>query len=121
MATIFDVLDQSQRFWFIFMHNLFFITGAIFLWGTFIFLALIARRYEIVFHKQTRWQVMLIAPSGILIYVVLCAVAYSMAQVMMSTTQRWIAYSAFFLSGLFSMGGALQFLQLVLPSLKKGS
>ncbi|OQY27888.1 MAG: hypothetical protein B6244_09055 [Candidatus Cloacimonetes bacterium 4572_55] len=110
-----DILTETQQFWYITMHNLFLIMGAVFLWGTFIFLALIARRYEIVFHKPTKWQYMLIAPSGILLYVLLSAVAYGQEKLMMPNLQRWIGYSAFLLSGIFSMGGTLQFMHIIRP------
>lgn len=120
MNTIIQALTEPQQFWFVTMHNWFLILGGLFLWATFVFLALIARKYEIVFHKPTKWQYMLIAPSGILLYVVLSAVSYSQARIIMTDFQRWVAYSAFLMSGLFSLGGALQFMQIVLPSLRKG-
>lgn len=120
MKSILDILTSEQRFWYITMHNWELILGGLLLWGTFVFLALIARRYEIVLHKSTKWQYMLIAPSGILIYVLLSAIAYSQAKIMMNSFQRWIAYSAFLFSGLFSLGGAIQFIQIIAPSFRRG-
>ena len=116
-----DVLTDTQRFWYIIIHNWMFITSGLLLWGTFVFVALIARRYELVLHKSTKWQYMLFAPSGILIFVLLTAIAYIQAKVIMSSFQRWIAYFAFLFSGLFSLGGIIQFLQIIAPSFKKGS
>ncbi len=115
-----DLLDPMQKIWYIFMHNWFLVIGAVSLWGTFILLALIARRYELVFHRPTKWQYMLIAPSGILIYAVLLTLAYTQGKVIMPISQRWVAYIAFLMSGVLSLGGALQFMHLILPALKKG-
>ncbi len=120
MRNLLDILTENQRFWYVTMHNWELIVGGLLLWGTFVFVALIARRYEMVLHKKTKWQYMLIAPSGILIYVLLSAVAYSQAKLMMPSFQRWIAYAAFLFSGLFSLGGALQFFQIIAPSLRRG-
>ena len=105
MRNLLDILTENQRFWYVTMHNWELIVGGLLLWGTFVFVALIARRY---------------APSGILIYVLLSAVAYSQAKLMMPSFQRWIAYAAFLFSGLFSLGGALQFFQIIAPSLRRG-
>ncbi len=45
------------------------LVGALLLWFGFFMLGIIARRYEIVFKKWTGWKAMMVAPSGILVYV----------------------------------------------------
>jgi ascorbate-specific PTS system EIIC-type component UlaA len=45
------------------------ILGALLLWTAFFLLGVIARRYEVVFQKWTGWKSLMLAPSGILVYI----------------------------------------------------
>lgn len=96
------------------------ISAAIFLWITFVILGIIARRFEYVLKKKTQWQFILAAPSGIIVYAILkfySSVIYG--KVKMAGIIEIIAYSLFFLSGVFSFIGALRFRKVISP--KKGA
>lgn len=59
-----EAVEASNR-----LFNLLTLAGALFLWLGFFMLGVIARRYEIVFKKWTGWKGLMLAPSGILVYV----------------------------------------------------
>jgi len=44
------------------------LSGGLILWAAFLELALIARKFEVVFGKHTRWGWMAAAPTGLVIY-----------------------------------------------------
>ncbi|MCK4225710.1 hypothetical protein KAX29_02335 [candidate division WOR-3 bacterium] len=92
------------------------IIAAIFLWITFVLFGIIAKRYEYVLRRKTQWQFILMAPSGILIYAILKF--YSsviLGNLKMAGNVEIIAYILFFLSGVFSLLGALRFRKVVAP------
>jgi len=92
------------------------IAAAIFLWITFVIFGIIARRFEFVLKKKTQWQFILAAPSGIIVYAILkfySSVIYG--KVKMAGIIEIIAYSLFFLSGVFSFIGALRFRKVISP------
>ncbi len=92
------------------------IAGALVLWFTCIFFGVIARRYELVLRKSTRWQFMMIAPSGILVYAILKL--YSsviLQQLKMPYDLSLVANGLFLISGMLSLVAALQFYNVVAP------
>ncbi len=92
------------------------IVAAVFLWITFLIFGIIAKRYELVLRKKTQWQFILVAPSGILVYAILKF--YSsviLGNLKMAGVTEIVAYSLFFLSGIFSLLGALRFKKVVTP------
>lgn len=92
------------------------IGAAIFLWITFIIFGIIAKRYEQVLRRKTQWQFILMAPSGILIYAVLKFYSSVIqGNLKMAGSIQLIAYILFFLSGVFSLIGALRFRKVVSP------
>lgn len=96
------------------------IVAAIFLWITFVIFGIIARRFEYVLKKKTQWQFILAAPSGIIIYAIFqfySSVIYG--KIKMAGIIEIIAYSLFFLSGVFSFIGALRFRKVISPRRKE--
>lgn len=92
------------------------IGSAIFLWITFVIFGIIARRFEYVLKKKTQWQFILAAPSGIIVYAILQFYSTSfLGNLKMAGIMEIIAYSLFFLSGVFSLIGALRFKKVVSP------
>lgn len=90
--------------------------AAIFLWITFVIFGIIAKRYEQVLKKKTQWQFILIAPTGIIVYAILkfySSVIFG--NLKMAGIIEIIAYVFFFLSGVFSLLGALRFRKVVSP------
>lgn len=89
--------DTSQ--W-IHQFNALSLLGALMLWGTFFLLGIIARRYELVFQKWTGWKSMMLAPSGILVYVVIVTAGWWNASPALQPVLDGIAYTALVLSAL---------------------
>ncbi len=91
--------------------NFLLILGAVLLWLAFIFLGIIARRYEIVLGEHTDWQFMIIAPTGILIFAIIqlfyCGIG---GRIMLPKAGvNYLAYGFFFISGVLSLVANLRF------------
>lgn len=84
------------------------ILGSILLWGTYVIFGIVARRYEKIFEKETGWKLLLLAPFGILVYVVIQTYAYS-THGPLNTMEQWIAYPLVTLSGVLCIYGAYKF------------
>lgn len=91
--------------------NYLLVLGAILLWLAFIFLGIIARRYEIVLGERTNWQFMIIAPTGILIFALVQMIFCGIGGKMMLPKGgiNYLAYGLFFLSGILSLAANLKF------------
>jgi hypothetical protein len=87
------------------------VLGALLLWLAFIFLGIIARRYEIVLGEKTDWQFMVIAPTGILLFAILQLIFCGIGGKMMLPKGgiNYLAYGLFFLSGTLSLVANLKF------------
>jgi hypothetical protein len=102
------LLTPGEFFTYITLTNLLALGGSVLLWATCFFFAVIARRYELVLRKKTNWQFLMFAPSGILLYALIQALAFT-SQIKMNPLQSWLAYAFFLASGLLSLWGAEQF------------
>jgi len=87
------------------------VLGAVLLWLAFIFLGIIARRYEIVLGEKTNWQFMVIAPTGILLFALIQLIFCGIGGKMMLPKGgvNYLAYGLFFLSGILSVVANLRF------------
>jgi hypothetical protein len=87
------------------------VLGAVLLWLAFIFLGVIARRYEIVLGEKTNWQFMMIAPTGILLFALIQLIFCGIGGKMMLPKGgiNYLAYGLFFLSGILSLVANLRF------------
>jgi len=74
------------------------LVGALFLWGAFFLLGVIARRYEIVFQRWTGWKSLMLAPSGILLYVGIITVGWFAGGEGLQKPLEYIAYTALLIS-----------------------
>ncbi len=91
--------------------NFLLVLGAVLLWLAFIFLGIIARRYEIVLGERTNWQFMVVAPTGILLFAIIqllyCGVG---GKIMLPKGGvNYLAYGLFFISGVLSVIANLRF------------
>ncbi len=77
--------------------------GGILLWIAFIYVALIARRFETLTQQRTFWQAMLVAPIGILVYNIIQALAFLDHGQMNDNEKLW-GFSILFLSALLCLG-----------------
>ncbi|MFQ6056710.1 MAG: hypothetical protein ACE5J9_09365 [Methanosarcinales archaeon] len=73
----------TEQLMYILLMNVMGLTGVILLWGSLVFLGTIAKRYEQVFGEKTEWQLLLIAPAGLLIYVAL--ISYGLTSITTGT------------------------------------
>jgi len=91
--------------------NYLLVVGAILLWLAFIFLGIIARRYEIVLSEPTGWQFMIFAPTGILVFAIIQLLFCGIQGKMMLPKggMNYIAYSLFLFSGILSLIASLRF------------
>lgn len=92
----------------ILLTNILSLLGGILLWSTFIIFGFVARRYEILFKKKTEWKVLVVAPSGILVYVLIQIYAY-VDHGPLTSTEQMVAYPLVILSGLLCIYGAYRF------------
>lgn len=71
--------------------------GGILLWIAFVYVALIARRFQALTRQRTYWQAMLIAPSGILFYNFVQGYGF-LARGQMSDPEKWWGFVVLFVS-----------------------
>jgi hypothetical protein len=110
-------LSSTEQLLYVTVTHAVSVIGSAMLWLTCVIFAIIARRYELVLHKRTRWQIMMLAPSGLLVYTIMRAVACIFSgQVKLSIGQAWISYLFFFASGLLCLMVAVAFYRAVTPS-----
>lgn len=69
------------------------------LWGAFILIGLIAKRFEVLTGQRSFWMAMIIAPIGIVVYNIIQSYAFFTAGIMTPIQQAW-AFSALLLSAL---------------------
>jgi|UniRef100_A0A7V3RGB0 hypothetical protein len=91
--------------------NYILVLGAFLLWLAFIFLGIIARRYEVVLGEKTNWQFMMVAPTGILLFAFIQLIFCGIGGKMMLPKGgiNYLAYGLFFLSGILSLIANLRF------------
>ncbi len=79
--------------------NIVSLAGGILLWVAFIYVALIARRFEALTQQRTFWQAMLLAPSGILFYVIVQSYGFR-TRGSMTVDEQWWGFVVLFVSAL---------------------
>ncbi|HEX2911551.1 MAG TPA: lamin tail domain-containing protein [Chloroflexia bacterium] len=72
--------------------------GGVLLWLAFIMIALIAKRFETLAEQKTYWQYLMVAPAGILIYIII-QVANFIIFGRLTDAWSWPAFLALFISG----------------------
>ncbi|MCD6246348.1 hypothetical protein J7J58_05560 [candidate division WOR-3 bacterium] len=96
------------------------ILGTLTLWITFMIMGFIARKYEMVLHKETDWQFMVIAPSGLLLYALISAYAFIFTgSIKMNSIETWVAYSLFGISAILTLLGVYKFYKVVNPKRRR--
>jgi hypothetical protein len=111
MFTVPFGIDPAQYQTLVVIPNYLLVLGALLLWLAFIVLGIIARRYEIVLAEQTRWQFMIFAPTGILLFAVIQLLYCGVGGKMMLPKGGidYIAYGLFLLSGFLSLIANIRF------------
>jgi hypothetical protein len=93
------------------LSSLIAIAGALLLWASYVILGLIASRYQRVFHQNTMGQLLMVAPTGILIYS--CFLILKTTPLVddpgLLAVCQWIAYLSLCASGVLCAWGTLRF------------
>ena len=91
------------------------ITGGVVFWAAFLIFGLIARRYHVVFNKNTFHTLLMAAPSGILAYSVLMAVKSSalLKTAALNSGIQTCAYVLLFISCLLCLVSIIKFGMLI--------
>jgi ascorbate-specific PTS system EIIC-type component UlaA len=89
--------------------NVLSLVGALLLWAAFFLLGIIARRYELVFQKWTGWKSMMLAPSGILLYVAIITAGWFSNLESLQTPLEAVAYTALVISAIASLVVVVRF------------
>jgi hypothetical protein len=62
------------------------------LWGVFILIGVIAYRFERLRETRTYWQLLLLAPSGILFYTIIVAIGFGQVPPVLTDDQKWLSF-----------------------------
>lgn len=71
--------------------------GGILLWIAFVYVALIARRFQALTQQRTFWQAMLVAPIGILVYNIIQGLGF-LTRGAMNSNEKWWGFVILFVS-----------------------
>jgi hypothetical protein len=100
----------SEQALFIDWTNVASFAGGILLWIAFVYVALIARRFQALTRQRTFWQAMLIAPSGILFYNIVQGYGF-LVRGQMSDPEKWWGFVVLFVSAVLCTVLVFIFLQ----------
>ncbi|NWJ44974.1 MAG: hypothetical protein HXX08_03760 [Chloroflexi bacterium] len=79
--------------------NVITIVGGLILFLVFVMIAVIARRFETLAQQRTYWQLLLLAPIGIMVYNVVTILAF-ISRGSLNDQDRWIGFTSLFISGI---------------------
>lgn len=100
------------------VSNFISVVAGLLLWAAFVFFGIVSRRYEQIFKTPTNWQLLMGAPTGILVFAVIQAYAYATAGTM-TDTQSWVGHFLVIVSSVVCLYSALKFRALI-TSLSEG-
>lgn len=114
------MVEEYQMLFLIYVtiSNFIGVIAGLLLWIAFVFFGIVSRRYEQIFGVPTNWQLLMLAPTGILVCVIIQAYAYAAAGTM-TATQSWAGHFLVIISSIICLYGALKFRK-VTKNLKEG-
>ncbi len=68
------------------------VISGLLLWGVFILIGVIAYRFERLRERRTYWQLLLLAPSGILFYTYIVAQGFASGRAALSDSEKWLSF-----------------------------
>lgn len=80
--------------------NVITVFGSLLLFLVFIMIGVIARRFETLAQQRTYWQLLLLAPIGLLVYSIVTILAFIGPNGSLNEGDRWIGFTALFLTGI---------------------
>ncbi|MCK5241033.1 hypothetical protein KAR34_01155 [bacterium] len=105
------VLTATQYFIFVNLTSVIAIVGGLVLWGGFIYMGLVSRRFEQAYGIVTHWIFQMLAPVGICVYLTMQSVA-SLRHQNMGPIELWTGYTLLIWSAILSLWGAYRFYRL---------
>jgi hypothetical protein len=84
-------MSDSQYLFFIQITSAIAVVGGALFWAACIFFALLARRFEKLFEMKTPWQLAVVAPAGLFLYLIMQALATLRHQTL-SVIELWLGY-----------------------------
>lgn len=87
------------------------VAGSIVLWVSYALFGLITRRYQQVFGRSTYSTLIILAPSGLLVYTFFLVLKATpvLQDPLLAQRAQWVAYLALLASGLFCLVGVARF------------
>lgn len=101
------------------VSNIISVLAALLLWIAFVFFGILSKRYEQVFKTPTNWELLMLAPTGILAFALIQAYAYATAGTM-TEAQAWVGHFSVIVSSLACLYGTLTF-RAVTVRIREGS
>ena len=77
--------------------------SSLLLWAAFVIIAIIAYRFERLRDTRTYWQLLLLAPSGILFYTIIVSIGFSNGRTSLTNNEKWLAFPVLALSAMFCL------------------
>jgi hypothetical protein len=77
--------------------------GSLLLWAAFVIIAIIAYRFQRLRDTNTYWQLLLLAPSGLLFYTIIVIIGFSQPGAALTNEQKWLSFPVLALSALFCL------------------
>jgi uncharacterized membrane protein YidH (DUF202 family) len=115
------MIEEFQLLFLIYVtvSNFISVIAGFLLWIAFVFFGVVSRRYEQIFQKSTNWQLLMGAPTGILVFVIIQAYAYATAGTM-TEMQSVVGHFLVIVSSVACLYGGYRFRK-VISTLKEGS
>lgn len=86
------VLTETQHLIFVTLTSACAVLGGLLVWAGFVFMGLISQRFEKAYGVSTHWQFQVVAPVGLVGYLVMQSVA-SLRHENMGPIEQWIGYT----------------------------
>ncbi len=108
--TLAKKIFANDYFIYVTLPFLLLVLSSVLLWLTFVFLGLIAKRYQIVLRTSTRWHFMVIAPLGMLLAALVQLYVFVIKSAsVLKETESWTVSILILVSSLGTLWGAWHF------------
>ncbi|MDQ2807559.1 MAG: hypothetical protein M3Z04_11715, partial [Chloroflexota bacterium] len=77
--------------------------SSLLLWAAFVIIAIIAYRFERLRDTRTYWQLLLLAPSGILFYTIIVIIGFNQPGAALTNEQKWLSFPVLAVSAVFCL------------------
>lgn len=106
-----EMTAPGIEFMYMALPTIYLIVGSMLLYIAFMVNGVIAKRYQKMHNIDTKWEFMMLAPSGLLVYTILQFRAYMPGE--LSQTAEWVCCALILLSGVLCVVGELNFRKVI--------